>query len=187
MANRPHLQHKTSEPTRPPVGKRDKYVEPARAAFLREKLLALPVDVADAAHVVAELLGRSLPRSKGPLGPHELIKRGLPASSLKSLQDHFPGLEKSSLFKALGISGRTVHRKGALKPLSPEQSGRAWKVAAILAKATGVFGSRERAEQWFDQPTAALDGERPIALLETIPGAETVEKYLGRLEHGVYT
>ena len=118
MASRPQLQHKPSE---------------HRSSTANTAPAMVRADAAHM-HMVALLLGRSLSRSKGALGAHELIKRGLPASSLKSLLAHFPRLQRAALFRALGISERTMQRKGALKPLSPEQSGRAWKVAEFLPR-----------------------------------------------------
>ncbi len=72
------------------------------------------------------------------------------------------------------------------KPLSQEQSGRTWKFAEILAKATDVFGSQEEAEQWLERPAIGLDQRRPIDLLATPAGIELVEQYLTRLAYGVY-
>ena len=62
-----------------------------------------------------------------------------------------------------------------------------WKFASILAKATEVLGSREAAERWLEQPAIGLGRKRPIDLLSTTAGAEMVEKFLGRLEYGVYS
>ena len=59
--------------------------------------------------------------------------------------------------------------------MSFEQSGRAWKFADILAKATGVFGSQAEAEQWLDRPAIGLDQHRSIDLLTTPAGLELVE------------
>jgi putative toxin-antitoxin system antitoxin component (TIGR02293 family) len=61
------------------------------------------------------------------------------------------------------------------------------KFATILAKATEVFGSQEAAKRWLIEPAIGLDRKRPIDLLSTPTGAEMVEKFLGRLEYGVYT
>ena len=68
-----------------------------------------------------------------------------------------------------------------------EQSGRTWKLAEILAKATAVLGSKEDAEQWLEKPAIGLDQRKPMDLLATPAGVEMVEDYLGRLEYGVYT
>lgn len=141
---------------------------------------------------VARLFGgvRIFGRSpKGPLAAHELIERGLPTSALISLLAKLHSMQRNPLLRALGMSERTVqrHKKGTQRPLSPDQSGRAWKFAEILAKATEVFGSQERAEKWLEQPATGLERRRPIDLLTTPAGTEIVETFLGRLEHGVYT
>jgi putative toxin-antitoxin system antitoxin component (TIGR02293 family) len=86
----------------------------------------------------------------GPLDAHELLLRGLPGAALTYLVDSLSLLhDPVSLEKAIGISLRTFQRRKAnpTKLLNPEQSGRAWKFAEILAKATAVLGSRTEAEQ----------------------------------------
>jgi putative toxin-antitoxin system antitoxin component (TIGR02293 family) len=87
------------------------------------------------------------------------------------------------------MSVRTFQRrKGApAKLLSQEQSGRTWKFAEILARATAVFGAQRQAEQWLERPAIGLDRHRPIDLLATPAGMQLVEDYLTRIEYGVYT
>jgi putative toxin-antitoxin system antitoxin component (TIGR02293 family) len=72
------------------------------------------------------------------------------------------------------------------RPLSLEQSGRTWKFAEILARATAVFGSQQEAEQWLERPAIGLDQRRPLDLLATQAGVRLVEDFLQRLEYGVY-
>lgn len=60
------------------------------------------------------------------------------------------------------------------KLLSQEQSGRTWKFAEILARATAVFGSQLMAEQWLDRPATGLDRRRPLDLLATPAGISLV-------------
>jgi putative toxin-antitoxin system antitoxin component (TIGR02293 family) len=151
-----------------------------------------PTPEAAELHRVAELLGgvrilRRVPRS--PLDVHEALVRGLPGAALTHLIGrlvirHSP----ASLEKAVGMSLRTVqrHKGGPAKPLSQEQSGRTWKFAEILAKATAVLGSQEEAEQWLERPAIGLDQRRPIDLLATPAGVRLVEDLLERIEHGVY-
>lgn len=141
---------------------------------------------------VAELLGgaRVLARRlTSALDAHELLLSGLPASALDHLVGHLVVIGKTrSLEKAVGMSLRTWQRRkdAPAKPLSQEQSGRAWKFAEILAKATDVFGSQVEAEQWLERPAIGLDQRRPIDLLSTPAGVELVEDHLERLEYGVY-
>jgi putative toxin-antitoxin system antitoxin component (TIGR02293 family) len=147
---------------------------------------------ADGVERVADLLGgprvlRCTPRTR--LEAHELLLHGLPGETVFHLLDNLVKLRfHASMERAMGMSARTLQRhKGAsAKPLSPEQSGRTWKFAEILAKATVVFGSQDEAEQWLERPAIGLDQHRPIDLLATPAGVELVEEFLERLEYGVY-
>jgi len=129
---------------------------------------------------------------KHPLDAHELLLAGLPGRALTHLLGQLVFLNRTaSVEKAVGMSLRTVQRHKykykPAKPLSQEQSGRIWKFAEILARATEVFGSQEEAEQWLERPAMGLDQRRPIDLLATPAGVELVEDLLTRLEYGVYT
>jgi putative toxin-antitoxin system antitoxin component (TIGR02293 family) len=126
---------------------------------------------------------------QGRLDVHEMILEGLPSRALSHLVDSLVVLRKTpSLEKAVGMSLRTFQRREGApgKPLSQEQSGRAWKFAEVLAKATAVFGSQEEAERWLERPAIGLDGRCPIDLLATPAGTEMVEDHLTRIEYGVY-
>ncbi len=130
------------------------------------------------------------PRITSPIEAHELLLAGLPGDALHHLVDNLLVLDTNlSLASAVGLSRRTFQRSKVApsKPLSVEQSGRAWKFAEILSRATDVFGSQEDAERWLERPAIGLDQRRPIDLLATTAGVEIVETFLRRLEHGVYT
>ncbi|MCY1744996.1 MULTISPECIES: antitoxin Xre/MbcA/ParS toxin-binding domain-containing protein [Ensifer] len=141
---------------------------------------------------VAALLGGTRILSRrltSALDAHELLLHGLPTSAVDHLVGQLVFIGKTeSLEKAVGMSLRTWQRRkdAPSKPLSQEQSGRAWKFAEILAKATDVFGTQAEAEQWLERPAIGLDQHRPIDLLGTPAGVELVEDYLERLEYGVY-
>jgi putative toxin-antitoxin system antitoxin component (TIGR02293 family) len=126
---------------------------------------------------------------EGSLDAHEMLLRGLPGAALTHLVESLALLhDPVSLEKAVGISLRTFQRSKAnpARLLSQDQSGRTWKFAEILAKATAVLGSRTEAEQWLERPAIGLDQRRPIDLLATTAGVEIVENYLERIEYGVY-
>ena len=141
---------------------------------------------------VVDLLGgaRFLRRQvRNPLDVHELILKGLPGKALTYLIDGLVLIEWAPpLEKAVGVSRRTLQRRknAPAEPLSQEQSGRTWKFAEILAKATAVLGSKEEAELWLERPAMGLDRRRPIDLLATPAGVKMVEDFLERLEYGVY-
>lgn len=134
--------------------------------------------------------GRTLgKRLESKLDVHEIILRGLPRAALSHVVSQAPVLRQDEVASAVGMSVRTVQRLGA-EPrgrLSKEQSGRTWKFAELLAKATDVFGSRAEAERWLKTPAIALEQRSPLELLGSPAGVELVEQLLGRLEYGVYT
>jgi putative toxin-antitoxin system antitoxin component (TIGR02293 family) len=123
------------------------------------------------------------------LDAHEMLRRGLPRGALTSLIDKLHVIHVLKLSEVLGVSLRTLqrHKAAPVVHLDVQQSGRAWKFAEILAKATRVLGSQDEAEQWLERPAIGLDQQRPIDLLTTPAGVNLVEDYLGRLEYGVYT
>jgi putative toxin-antitoxin system antitoxin component (TIGR02293 family) len=125
------------------------------------------------------------------LEAHDLLQKGLPGGVLDHLVKSVSILgaqSQTSLEKAVGISIRTLqrHRETPTRRLSPEQSGRTWKFAEILSHATELFGSQEAAEAWMEQPAMALNQRKPIDLLSTTAGVESVEELLTRIEYGVY-
>ena len=147
-------------------------------------------DDPELARTVSLLGGRRVLRQavRSRLDAHDLLH----GAALTHLVEHVGVLRTSpqdSLEKAVGISLRTYQRRkeGPDRRLSPEQSGRAWKFAEILARATEVFGTQAEAEAWLDRSALALDGRKPIDLLSTPAGVRSVEELLTRLEYGVYT
>jgi putative toxin-antitoxin system antitoxin component (TIGR02293 family) len=134
----------------------------------------------------ASLLRRQI---RTRLDIHEVLEQGIPSSAFNFLLTRVKLLAPADVRQAVGMSVRTVQRRNQTpqKPLSPEQSGRAWKFAELLARATEVLGSQEAAEEWLNAPAIGLDQRRPLELLSTAVGAEMVERLLGRIEYGVYT
>ena len=123
------------------------------------------------------------------LDAHELLHRGLPRAALTRLVENLHIIGSDEAASALGVSLRTIqrHKSAPVVRLDVPQSGRAWKFAEILAKASRLLGSQDAAEQWLKHPAIGLDRQRPVDLLTTPAGVRLVEDYLGRLEYGVYT
>lgn len=87
------------------------------------------------------------------------------------------------LYRIVG-SPRTLQRKRSAKgTLSPEESNRLARMARLITRAEEAFADPEQARRWLGR--RALGGHRPIALLDSDAGAKTVERVLGRSEHGV--
>jgi putative toxin-antitoxin system antitoxin component (TIGR02293 family) len=75
-----------------------------------------------------------------------------------------------------------------IQTLAERESERAQETkGAIIARVEEVFGSREKAEIWLNEPNRALNLQRPLDLLDTDEGAKQVEEVLIRIEHGVFS
>ena len=158
----------------------------SKEALVRQEIVgAGPREVADL------LGGRRVLQAiiDSQLVAHDVLAQGLPGGALAELFANIRTITPEEISRAVGVSLRTVQRRSN-KPkvrLSVEQSGRAWKFAEILAKATAVLGGQEAAERWLTAPAMALDRRRPVDLLTSPAGVELVEQLLGRMEYGVYT
>ena len=58
-------------------------------------------------------------------------------------------------------------------------------LAEATSTAEETFGSAEKAQEWLNRCSRALDGETPIAMADTDRGARAVEALLGRIGHGI--
>jgi putative toxin-antitoxin system antitoxin component (TIGR02293 family) len=115
-----------------------------------------------------------------------LIRKGLPSAALKSVAKHMD-LSALATVESLGLAKRTIARRlQEKKPLSPEESERLVRLARVLAQATEVLGSVEKARRWLQKPSRALGGEVPIRMLDTDVGATAVTQELGRIDYGVF-
>ena len=56
----------------------------------------------------------------------------------------------------------------------------------IIDKAIEIFGSRDDAHAWLNQPAMALEQQRPVSLIRSQRGRLVVCNLLIQLEYGVY-
>ena len=80
---------------------------------------------------------------------------------------------------------KTLSHRRKIGTLTPEQSDRLLRVVRVIAAAEETFGSQEKAARWLRRPTDALEGDAPIALLDTTEGSREVEHLLARIDHGL--
>ncbi|MCI0435936.1 MAG: DUF2384 domain-containing protein [Gemmatimonadetes bacterium] len=139
------------------------------------------------AHAVAEQLGgkRILKREvRSDLDLIAAIEAGLPVAAVEAVIR--AGMLSASEVHALVIPRRTLaHRKERAGRLTAEQSDRLARVVRVAARASEAIGDAEKAARWLRKPGRALQGKRPLDLLETDVGARMVEQVLGRIEHGL--
>ncbi|MDF0643890.1 MAG: DUF2384 domain-containing protein [Nitrospira sp.] len=114
-----------------------------------------------------------------------IIHRGLPYKSLEAIQAKYH-LDTHVIMKILSVPARTMARRKEEQRLNAQESDRLSRVARILAYATQVFGTDEKASAWLTRPNHLLQRTAaPIDLLDTDTGTQVVESMLGRIDHGV--
>jgi len=140
--------------------------------------------------VIAEVLGgrKVLGKTvKNPGDLAQLVRQGLPASSVKALAEKL-ALGNAVLSRKLGIPQRTMTRRLSQQSrLTAAESDRTVRLARVYANAVEMIGDDEKVVEWLRTPNRALGGERPLDQLDTDVGAREVEDILGRIAYGVYS
>jgi putative toxin-antitoxin system antitoxin component (TIGR02293 family) len=114
------------------------------------------------------------------------VQSGLPANAVDAVVAEL-GYTVTEI-EQLVIPRRTLaHRRANRQPLTREESDRLARVARAGLWAQETFGEKEKAVAWLRRPNRALQGSRPIDLLDTDDGARLVEQVIGRLAYGVFS
>lgn len=116
----------------------------------------------------------------------EAVKAGLPVAAFVRLARHLR-VSEGQLAEVVGLSTTTLARRKRTGSLAPGESEHVLRVAALLDRATEVFGDEAEAAAWLAAENLALGQGTPLDWADTEFGAREVEDLLGRLEHGVYT
>lgn len=149
----------------------------------------LKADTYRAAWLILGGTKRFGPEPCSPQEVHDAILKGVPFASLLHLMRTFPTLRAPEIGAVLGISARTLGRQEDTpqRNMPTQLASVTWRFAEVLALAVHIMGSAEAVQRWLLRPASVLDGQRPLDMLRTAPGAEVVEEFLMRLEYGVYT
>lgn len=135
---------------------------------------------------IQELLGGET--VTGPLDTEldvvRLVRRGLPPAAveefLAATELQFPAIE------AYVMPRRTFNRRrDANQMLEPAESDRLVRIARMVATAEETIGDRARAMLWLERPNRTLDGQSPLSMADTDLGAQSVERLLGQIAHGL--
>jgi putative toxin-antitoxin system antitoxin component (TIGR02293 family) len=143
-----------------------------------------------AAAAIAEVLGGRKVLGRTVRNPEDLaglVRRGLPASSVKALAERLE-VGSTVLSRKLGIPQRTLTRRLSHRSrLTAAESDRTVRLARVYASAVEMIGDERKAVAWLQTPNRALGGERPLDQLDTDISAREVEDVLGRIAYGVYS
>ena len=117
----------------------------------------------------------------------EVIRHGLPSKVIKCVVKS-SAVSEDVIYKSLRIAKRTVaRRKADGSRLKAVESERIYRFSKVLVTATEILGDIDKAREWLLTENRALNGERPIDLLDTGIGVEDVMDVLHRIEFGVYS
>lgn len=140
--------------------------------------------------MIAEVLGGRKVLGKAVKNPGdlaELVRKGLPASSVIALAERLD-VGNTVISQKLGIPQRTLTRRLSERSrLTAAESDRTVRLARVYANAVEMIGDEENAVEWLRTPNRALGGERPLDQLDTDVGAREVEDILVRIAYGVYS
>lgn len=123
---------------------------------------------------------------RDPLELIEALGQGVPVRALPYFK-RAAGLSDNEFARLLGLGGRSFTRLKSARAgrLSAEVSDRLYAVASIYALSEEVFGARDAAVSWLEEPQFALRGARPRELLATEAGRQQVRSLLLQIEHAL--
>jgi putative toxin-antitoxin system antitoxin component (TIGR02293 family) len=141
-----------------------------------------------AATVAAALGGREVlkDRIESELDLDAAVRRGISAEAAAKVLAS--GMLTADELYSLVLPRRTFERRREDgQSLTIVEGDRLLRAVRVVLRAIEALGDAEKASVWLRTPNRALNGEKPMSLLETDIGARLVERTLGRIEHGVYS
>jgi putative toxin-antitoxin system antitoxin component (TIGR02293 family) len=114
----------------------------------------------------------------------DAVKRGLAIQHLHQFLESTQ-LPREAVLKVLKLTNQDFENN---QQLSPEESERLWRLAAVYERSFALFeGDSERTLQWLSTPQRAIGQDSPLEHVVTEPGAAEVRDLIGRIEHGVFS
>jgi len=119
-----------------------------------------------------------------PTSAIDLIRVGLPAGSFDAAAKVLY-LSVDELAAKLWISPRTLlyQRKKKVR-LSSERTEKLVRIARIQTLARSIFSTDAAVAEWLNAPAPALNGIKPIDLVDTDTGAREIEAVLHGIAYG---
>lgn len=114
----------------------------------------------------------------------EHIRSGIPASAFRTLADRL-GVSQNELASKLRVATRTLTRlAGENKPLPPDITEKVLRAARVIIKARTILSDDLSVVTWLNTEAPALNGVKPIDLLDTDVGAAEVDGLILGLAYG---
>jgi putative toxin-antitoxin system antitoxin component (TIGR02293 family) len=124
-------------------------------------------------------------RPQDPLLSAEHVRKGVPVKALDDLA-RLLEVDRVTLAEICGTSLRTLQRKGgAHDRLGSAASDRLARIRRIVDLATEILGETGKASRWLTTESRALDGQRPLYMLDTDIGTQRVQQELRQIQFGM--
>lgn len=124
----------------------------------------------------------------GERDPVAAVREGLAHDELETVRAALFGERPTAgvreMARALGVSEKTLGRRTG-GHLTPQESDRLLLVAETFDLAVRALDGADAARAWLARPHALLDGEAPLARLDTLAGAREVQTLLFHVEYGM--
>jgi putative toxin-antitoxin system antitoxin component (TIGR02293 family) len=136
---------------------------------------------------VAAILGVKSRRGKAmtSLDLAEEVKRGVSPAAVDRVVQFIAPNDVSFRDRLVPKATLARRKAGAERRLSPEESDKVARMAALWAMALAVWQSPEAAQRFLAAPHPLLNGRSPSEIaVETEIGARAVEELLGQLKYG---
>jgi putative toxin-antitoxin system antitoxin component (TIGR02293 family) len=96
-------------------------------------------------------------------------------------------IDKIELARILSITPTTLYRRSKVGRLKSDESDKLYRLISAYSAALSLFeNERNSTASWFLSGTKGLGGKRPIDMVLTSAGYDTLIDFIGRLEHGVF-
>jgi putative toxin-antitoxin system antitoxin component (TIGR02293 family) len=136
---------------------------------------------------VADMLGlrKSASRDNSAFGIMSDVEKGLPLTALDRIAHAVAPDDTSFAYRLVPRATLARRRARHSARLTPDESARVARLAAVWAYAKDVWKSDEAARRWLFAPHMMLEHRRPIDIvLASEFGRPLVEEILGRLKYG---
>ncbi len=113
------------------------------------------------------------------------IKSGISGALVKQLLSFIPEL-RPVLVSALSTTNPNLSRFYN-KALNRHQSEEVLDILRVLSEAQAAFGDDDMAKTWLNTAIPALDGDKPISLLDTFVGRALVSDAISLIRSGDFS
>jgi putative toxin-antitoxin system antitoxin component (TIGR02293 family) len=115
-----------------------------------------------------------------------VIREGFEPIVVTRIARELLDVQAKTLLESLRLPNSTIARKkSSQERLNASEGDRIARVLMTFAHARDVFEDTGGAAEWMKLPHAELDGEPPLAMLDTQSGFDRVRDLLMRIEFGV--